>query len=160
GHAAAEPGFLEPATNSAAATIPGEVRGTPAYLSPEQAEGQLEAIGPATDVFGLGATLYTLLTGASPYGESSPERAVSQAREASFTAPRQRNPHAPAALEAICLKAMATRPGDRYATPLELARDVENWLAGERVRAWREPWHVGLRREVPRRQTPVPLPAL
>ena len=117
-------------------TAAGEVRGTPAYLSPEQANGQPELISPATDVFGLGATLYAILTGAPPYQGPTPAEVTARAQAADFVPPRHCRPAVPAALDAVCRKAMSPRPEDRYASAADLARDVENWLAGERVTAW------------------------
>src|SRR5205807_3184134 len=69
--------------------------------------------------------------------------------------PRKLDKDVPRALEAICLKAMAHRPEQRYPSPLELAQDVDQWLAGEPVRAWREPWHYQARRRLGRHQTVV-----
>lgn len=132
-------------------TATGELAGTPAYLSPEQAGGEQDVVGPAADVFGLGATLYAVLTGAPPYSTESMALALRQARLAEFIPPRQREGSVPAALDAICRKAMQKVPEDRYASPLGLARDLELWLAGEKVSAWKEPLHVTARRSLRRR---------
>lgn len=137
------------------ATAVGEVRGTVPYLSPEQATARHDQIGPATDVFGLGATLYAILTGTAPYREATVESALDRAKLAVFVSPRKRHAAVPAALDAICCKAMARCPEERYRTAQDLAHDVENWLAGERVLGWREPWHVGLRRYLRRHRTVV-----
>jgi serine/threonine-protein kinase len=137
----------------------GAVLGTPAYMSPEQAAGQGEELGPASDVYSLGATLYVLLTGAAPFqGRHVPE-ILDRVKRADFLPPRQRNKDIPRALEAICLKAMARQPEQRYATPLALAADVEHWLADEPVRAWREPWPTRLRRWSARHRTFVAVAA-
>jgi tetratricopeptide (TPR) repeat protein len=148
----ASPSPAAPATKDDSETRTGEVLGTPAFLSPEQAAGRLDQIGVATDVFGLGATLYAILVGKPPYQDTSVPGVLAKARAATFEPPRRRVRSTPAALEAICLKAMAREPADRYPDALALARDVENWLAGERVNAWREPWLVSLRRFLRRRQ--------
>jgi serine/threonine protein kinase/Flp pilus assembly protein TadD len=116
-------------------TRPGAVKGTPAYMSPEQAAGRVDEVGPASDIFSLGATLYAILTGQAPY---SGPRAVHRADHAEFLSPRQLKKESPPALEAICLKAMSLRPADRYATALELAADLEQWLADEPVTAHKE----------------------
>jgi serine/threonine-protein kinase len=108
--------------------------GTPAYMSPEQAAGQWNVVGPRSDVYSLGATLYVHLTGEAPPPAGS-------TRE-----PQSMKGTVPPALQAICRKAMALQPEDRYATALELAADLEHWLADEPVQAYREPLRGRLRR--------------
>ena len=132
-------------------TQPGDVKGTPAYMSPEQAHGHLDELGPASDIFSLGATLYAILTGAPPY----PSNSVLAARRCEFRPPRQLNPSIARALEAICLKALAIKPEDRYATAQELGADVDRWLGDQPVRAWREPWTLTARRWLGRHRTLV-----
>jgi tetratricopeptide (TPR) repeat protein len=114
------------------------VIGTPAFMSPEQAAGRWDLLGPASDVYGLGATLYMLLTGRSPFDGSQVEQVLDKVKRGQFLPPRQWKKGLPPALEAICLKAMALMPEQRYASPLELAADLEHWLADEPVRAYRE----------------------
>jgi serine/threonine-protein kinase len=142
-----------PASGSAE-TLPGQVLGTPAYMSPEQASGDPEALGAASDVYSLGATLYCLLTGRAPFkGDiGSVLRAV---RRGAFPPPRASDPSVDRALEAICLKAMALRPPDRYASARALSEDVERWLADEPVSAWREPLPRRARRWARRNRTAV-----
>ncbi len=137
------------------ATQAGDVVGTPAYMSPEQAFGDVERIGPRTDIFGLGATLYSILTGVPPYQGSSLAESLTHARHGRYVPARQRAPGVPAPLAAICHKAMDLNPEGRYASALDMAQDLENWLAGERVSAWKEPWHASLRRYIRRRRTLV-----
>jgi WD40 repeat protein/tRNA A-37 threonylcarbamoyl transferase component Bud32 len=111
--------------------------GTPQYMSPEQAAGDAERLGPATDVYSLGATLYHLLTGRAPF--KGPIAVVLElAQRGEFPGPRRLKPSIPPALEAICLKAMAKEPGDRYPSPRALAADIERWLADEPVQVYRE----------------------
>jgi serine/threonine protein kinase len=123
---------------TAAVTLPGTALGTPAYMSPEQAAGQLDRLGPASDVYSLGATLYHLLTGRPPFDDRDPVVIVPKVRKGQFPSPCLVKSGVPRALEAICLKAMALRPEGRYASPRGLADDVERWLADEPVSAHRE----------------------
>jgi serine/threonine protein kinase len=124
-------------------------------MSPEQAEGETSHVSFASDVYGLGATLYYLLTGQSPIIDREVSTALHRARHGEFRRPRDLNPAIPPALEAICLKAMAHRPQDRFDSPRMLAHDLELWLAGEPVSAWPEPRWVKLRRWVFRNRTLV-----
>jgi formylglycine-generating enzyme required for sulfatase activity len=126
--------------------------GTPAYMSPEQAAGRLDQLGPASDVYSLGATLYTLLTGRAPFAEGSLGAMLDKVQKGNFPPPRQVQRQVPPPLEAICLRAMALAPQDRYATPRELAEEIEHWLADEPVRAHREPWTARAGRWVRRHQ--------
>jgi serine/threonine-protein kinase len=130
---------LRPASGDGQATQAGMALGTPAYMSPEQAAGRLDQLGPASDIYSLGATLYVLLTGKKPFQGSTAVDIVSQVRLGKFMPPREARPGTPAALDAICQKAMALEPAARYATALGLAADVEQWLAGEPVQAYPEP---------------------
>jgi serine/threonine-protein kinase len=117
----------------------GAAVGTPVYMSPEQATGQPDVLGPASDIYSLGATLYVLLAGKPPFQEPVVERVLSKVQRGDFPPPRQWKPSIPRPLEAICLKAMALEPDKRYATALDLAADVEHWLADEPVMAYRDP---------------------
>jgi serine/threonine protein kinase len=128
------------------ATQMGMLIGTPAFMSPEQAHGRLDLLGPASDVYSLGATLYSVLTGANPFSDTSVETVLERVRRGEFQRPREVNPSIPRPLEAICLKAMTMKTGDRYATPTALAGDLEHWLADEPVSAYRE----GIRERVGR----------
>lgn len=138
-------------------TVAGQLIGTPAYMSPEQARGDHEHFGPATDVFGLGAILYAILTGAPPFHSATTEETLRRATQAELTPPRQRNADAkiPAALDAVCCRALAHNPAQRYSSPLELASDIERWLAGEPVTAMREPWRDRAQRFLRRHRTAI-----
>jgi serine/threonine-protein kinase len=120
-----------------AATQPGEVKGTPEFMSPEQAGGQTDQVGPPVDVFGLGAILYAILTGRPPY-QGDLYQVMVRAATVEFPPPRQVKSGVPPPLEAVCLKAMAARTADRYVGALELKAEVERWLADEPVSAYRE----------------------
>jgi serine/threonine protein kinase len=132
----------------------GEVLGTPAYMSPEQARGQWDQVGPATDIYSLGATLYTLLTGQPPF-QGTMREVLDKVQRGDFLSPRQQKKHVSAALSAICRKAMALRPEDRYPTALALAADVENWLADEPVSAYPEMLVLRLHRWKERRHRAI-----
>jgi eukaryotic-like serine/threonine-protein kinase len=142
-------------TSSDFLTEAGQVLGTPKYMAPEQAQGDASELGPATDIYALGAILYELLTGRPPYLGKSSHEVLAQVRKGPAVPPSGINSAVPRALEAICQKAMAWRPKDRYLSAECLAQDVNNWLAGERVDAWKEPWHVGMGRYLRRRKTVV-----
>ncbi len=142
---------LQPASSLAdSATETGRAIGTPAYMSPEQARGSWDKVGPASDIYGLGATLYAILTGQPPFLGRAP---LDQVRRGQFPPPRRIRRQVPRPLEGICLKAMALYPADRYASALELSADVERWLADEPVSAWKEPWPVKARRWIGRHRT-------
>jgi Flp pilus assembly protein TadD len=123
-----------PAADDTGGTEPGAVVGTPAYMSPEQAAGRHDEVGPASDVYLLGGTLYSILTGRAPFDGGA------GANRGEAVPPRRVNRSVPAALEAVCLRAMAEHPQDRYASASELGAEVERWLAGEPVRAYPERW--------------------
>src|SRR5262249_17343656 len=120
-------------------TVAGQVLGTPAYMAPEQAEGRLDLLGPATDVYGLGAILYEILTGRPPLGGGDAPGVLRRVVREPAAPPRSVVPAAPPALEAVCLKALAKKPAGRFGSAKELAGEVQNWLAGEPVGAYREP---------------------
>jgi len=122
-----------------AGTLPGSALGTPQYMSPEQASGRLDNLGTRTDVYSLGATLYCLLTGQAPFLEPNQAQLLERVRRGDFPPPRAVEPRIPRSLEAVCLKAMAREPGDRYASARALADDIENWLADLPVTVYREP---------------------
>jgi serine/threonine-protein kinase len=127
-------------------TQEGSRLGTPAYMSPEQAAGRINELGPPSDVYSLGATLYCVLTGLAPFEEHDLAKLLHRVERGDFVPPRQLQAWVDPALEAICLKAMKTDPAQRYATPRALADDVEHWLADEPVAAYPEPMPARVRR--------------
>ncbi len=149
----AEPGvdsgertMVPSSASGSAETLPGSAMGTPAYMSPEQAEGDIEHLGPHSDVYSLGGTLYYLLTGKPPReGELAEVLRAAQRGEVVAPPPRH-DPTIDRALDAVCKKAMAQKPADRYATVRALSEDVERWMADEPVSAWHEPLLLRARR--------------
>jgi tetratricopeptide (TPR) repeat protein len=131
---------LRPPSGAGAETLAGAALGTPAFMSPEQARGETAGLGPATDVYSLGATLYAIVTGRPPVRGRDTAEMLEKVRLGDWPPPRQVLSSAPRALDAVCCKAMALKSGDRYGSALDLAADVEHWLADEPVSAWREPW--------------------
>src|SRR5262249_45974887 len=133
--------ILVPSSSSGSAeTLPGSALGTPGDMSPEQASGHLDRLGPRSDVYSLGATLYCLLTGRAPVEDDDVGAVLRAVQKGDFAPPRRLDPAIDPALEAVCLKAMALRAEDRYPTPRALAEDIEHWMADEPVAARRRPW--------------------
>ena len=122
-------------------TQAGAVVGTPAYMAPEQAQGRADRVGPLSDVYSLGAVLYEILTGQPPFTGKDKSEILRRVIEGAPLPPHTLRPVA-SPLEAVCLKALAREPKQRYASARELAGEIEHWLADEPVRAWREPVSV------------------
>jgi serine/threonine-protein kinase len=152
---AGERTLVPSAASGSAETLPGSALGTPAYMSPEQAEGDLARLGPRSDVYSLGATLYCLLVGEPPFAGNDLGEILPAVQRGEFRPPRMLDPRIDRALEVICLKAIALRPDDRYATPRALAEDVERWMADEPVDGWVEPFSRRTRRWARRHRTAV-----
>jgi hypothetical protein len=114
----------------------GAVCGTPAYMAPEQARGEGNRIDPRTDLFGLGAVLYHLLTGRPPYQADTREELWQAIRTGTIAPARTVNPKVPAAANALCMRCLAADPGGRFGSAVELARAVRRWQRRRRQRPW------------------------
>jgi PAS domain S-box-containing protein len=126
---------VPPVAQDAGLTVQGEVMGTPGYMAPEQAAGRLNEIDQRTDVFGLGAIFYEILTGRPPFVGRDTFDVLQQAVRAEPALPRELWPEVPAALEEICLKAMAKDPRQRYSSASDLAQEVQRWQDVQRRQA-------------------------
>ena len=138
-------------------TVSGTILGTPSYMAPEQARGDVSALGPLCDLYSLGAILYELLTGRPPFRGATMLDTLDQVRQREPVPVRQLQPSVPPDLETICLKCLQKEPAKRYATCAALADDLAKFLAGrpiaarpvsgpERFWRWcrRNPWIAGL----------------
>jgi serine/threonine-protein kinase len=135
------------------ATMAGRVLGTPAYMAPEQADGRIDLIDSRTDVYGLGAILFEIVTGQPPHPHEPTVEMIRRIVSGEMPRARSLDSSVPPPLEAICAKAMARARPDRYFRASDLADDVQRWLADEPVSAYREPWNERLLRWARRHRT-------
>jgi serine/threonine-protein kinase len=119
--------------------------GTPEYMAPEQFDGW---VSPACDIYGLGAILYTMLTGRPPFVRTTWAQTMRQVHELEPVRPRALNPQVDRGLEAVCLKCLEKKPEHRFRSASELAGDLRRVCAGETPRALRLDWRDWLRRHL------------
>lgn len=119
----------ELANSDPAATLEGHILGTPAYMAPEQAAGRLDMIGPATDIYGLCAIFYEILSGQPPFRGSSVLDILAKVQHERPARPSDIVPGVPVALEEICLKGLAKDPAERHPSADRLAKAVQAWVS-------------------------------
>ncbi|NUN49235.1 MAG: protein kinase, partial [Candidatus Brocadiae bacterium] len=143
-------GLARDAASSSALTVSGAVVGTPAYMAPEQARGDRKGIGPATDIYSLGATLYEMLSLQVPFAGESIGEIINAVVNTDPPPLRKIAPHVDRDLETIVQKAMEKDAARRYASAADMATDLDRWLAGEPIQARRASLVYRMRRRIAR----------
>ncbi len=128
-------GLAKRASEDSSLSVSGAILGTPSYMAPEQACGTRKGLSPATDVYGLGAILYELLTGVPPFRCRTVMETVVDVLERDPSPPRELWPEVPRELQTICLKCLEKSPENRYASAAALADELDRYLQGEYIGA-------------------------
>jgi serine/threonine-protein kinase len=153
-------GLAKPTTVDSSLSASGAILGTPAYMSPEQARGDTALVGPANDVYSLGATLYELLTNRPPFQESEIYALLRKVVDEDPPPVRRLNPRVNPDLETIVLKCLEKEPDRRYASAQALAEDLVRWLKGEAIEAHPPSLFYKARKFVSRRKAVTALAAV
>jgi serine/threonine protein kinase/tetratricopeptide (TPR) repeat protein len=145
-------GLAKQVDDDSSQTRTGTILGTPSYMAPEQAGGKNREIGPAVDIYALGAILYELLVGRPPFRAGNPIDTIRQVIDQEPVPPRQLEPRVPHDLETICLKCLEKDPARRFHTALDLANDLRRFVDGDPIHArptpaWERAWKWGRRRK-------------
>ena len=135
-------------TAESSGTEHGDVLGTATYMAPEQADGHLDRIGPATDIYSLGVILYEMLTGRVPLQGTTTLETLALVRSEDPVPPRLLQPHIPRNMETICLKCLEKEPSSRYSSAAALADDLHRFLVhvpihARPIRFWERGWKMG-----------------
>lgn len=128
-------GLAKRLTDDASLTLSGQIVGTPSYMAPEQLPGAAGTVGPAADIYSLGAILYCLVIGRPPFQSADPLDTLRQVREDDVVRPRSLNPSVPRDLETIALRCLERSPSRRFASAAELVAELDRYLAGQPIRS-------------------------
>ncbi len=150
-------GLAKRLDDSTRLTLTGQMLGTPQYMPPEQVEGEVARVGPASDVYSLGAVLYEALTGRPPFEGSTVPELLAKSLSRDPVPPRIVDRRVPEDLDTICMKALQKEPTRRYPSAREFADDLDRWLRGEAILARRETWWGRGVRWASRRKVPTAL---